>query len=140
MVKLIVGKKGSGKTKTLLKMVDEAAAASKGHVVCIEKGDSLRPNVKNHIRLINTKEYAINGAESYYGFIAGLLAGNYDITDVFGDATFKIICGKDVHNTEMVADFVEKVAGLLGERDVNIVFTVSCDSSELPERVAKYIG
>ena len=94
MVKLIVGSRGTGKTKKLIEQVQQAAKVSKGHVVCIEKGDSLRFDLSYHIRLIDIEEYGVKGPEAYFGFIAGLLAGNYDITEIFGDATFKILCGK----------------------------------------------
>ena len=139
MVQLIVGSKGSGKTKNLIRQVTEAAKVSKGNVVCIEKGHSLRFDISYHIRLINTEEYKITGADAYYGFIAGLLAGNYDITEIFGDATFKILCGKDAKDTELIAVFVEKLAELTKKLDLKIILTISCAVEELPERIHQYI-
>ena len=139
MVQLLVGNKGCGKTKKLIELASEAAKVSKGNVVCVEKGDSLRFDLTYHIRLIDSEEYGINGPDAYYGFIAGLLAGNYDITEVFGDATFRILCGKDCRNTEMLAEFVDKLNAIIKDRDLKITFTVSCDPSELPERTRQYI-
>ncbi|MDL2232678.1 type IV pilus twitching motility protein PilT [Ruminococcaceae bacterium OttesenSCG-928-L11] len=139
MVKLIVGSKGSGKTKKLISMVNDASKISKGNVICIEKGDSLKFDLSYNIRLIDIKEYDVKGSDAYYGFIAGLMAGNYDITDVFGDATFKILCGKDTKDHEALATFVEKLDKLTANSDVVISLTVSCDASELPERVQKFI-
>lgn len=135
MVKLIVGNKGTGKTKTLIHMVEEASKTSKGNVVCIERGDALKFGLNYSIRLIDIKEYQINGAEAYYGFIAGLMAGNYDITEIYGDATFKILCGKDSKDFEALAVFVEKLDALTKGSEVTITFTVSCDAADLPERV-----
>ena len=139
MIQLIVGSKGSGKTKKLLQMVREAASISKGNVVCIEKGESLRFDLSHDIRLINIEEYRIKNAQAYYGFIAGLMAGNYDITDIFGDATFKIICGKDIKDTEILAGFVETLNTLIPD-SVKVTLTVSCDMGDIPERIAKYIA
>lgn len=139
MVRLIVGSRGSGKTKKLIEQVKAAAAVSKGHVICIEKGHSLRFDLNYHIRLINMEEYKAWGPDAYYGFIAGLLAGNYDITEVFGDATFKILCGKDEKNYEALADFVERLSELVKDHDTSITLTVSCDPADLPERIASYI-
>lgn len=139
MIRLIVGNKGFGKTKTLINHVNEAAKVSKGNVVCIERGDSLKFDLNYQIRLIDIKEYGISGAEAYYGFIAGLLAGNYDITDIFGDATFKIICGRDSKDFEALAQFVEKLDALTKDDGPNIMLTVSCDAGDLPERVRGYI-
>lgn len=140
MVKLIVGNRGSGKTKTLLAQVNGAAKVSKGNVVCIERGDSLKFDLSYHIRLIDIKEYNISGADAYYGFIAGLLAGNYDITEIFGDATFKILCGKDSKDFEALAVFIEKVAALTGNDGPNVTLTISCGPDDLPERVRGYIA
>jgi hypothetical protein len=139
MVQLIVGSKGSGKTKTLIKMVEESAAKSKGNVVCIEKGDALKFGLNYTIRLIDIEEYSVNGTEAYYGFIAGLLAGNYDITDIYGDATFKILCGKDAKNCDALADFVEKVNALTEKSGMTITFTVSCDPTDIPERIRAFV-
>ena len=139
MVQLIVGSKGSGKTKKFIAQVSEAANVSKGNVVCIEKGSSLRFDLRHHIRLINIDEYRITGPEAYYGFVAGLLAGNYDITEIFGDATFRILCGKDSKDFELIAIFVEKLSALTKNTDLKIVLTLSCEPSELPERIRQYV-
>lgn len=135
MVQLIVGNKGTGKTKTLIRMVEEATKTSKGNVVCIERGNALKFDLDYSVRLIDINEYQISGAEAYYGFIAGLMAGNYDITEIYGDATFKILCGKDNKDFEAFAGFVERLDALTKESGATITFTVSCDASDLPERV-----
>lgn len=139
MVSMLVGKRGTGKTKKLIEMVKGAAERSKGNVVCIEKGDSMRFDLNYHIRLIDIEEYRISGAGRYYGFIAGLLAGNYDITDVFCDATFKILSGKGEPDYEQLAKFIEDLNALTGAQQVNIVLSVSAVPSELPERIHKFI-
>ena len=79
MIKLIVGTKGTGKTKTLIEMARKAAEESKGNVVCVEKGDKLAHELPNAVRLVNSEEYDIRGFANLYGFLAGFLAGNYDI-------------------------------------------------------------
>ena len=139
MVKLIVGNKGTGKTKMLIHRVNEAAKVSKGNVVCIERGDSLKFDLNYRIRLIDIKEYKLSGVDAYYGFIAGLLAGNYDITEIFGDATFKILCGKDAKDPAALAQFVERIAILTADGP-EVVFTVSCDESELPESIRQFVA
>jgi len=139
MVSMIVGRRGSGKTKNLIDQVREAASRSDGNVVCIEKGKSLRFDLSYHIRLIDIDEYKISGPAGYYGFVAGLLAGNYDITDIFCDSTFKILCGKQEKNFEALATFVEDLSSLTKELKINIILTVSCDLAELPERVHGFV-
>ena len=139
MVKLIVGERGSGKTKQLIDAVSAAAKMSKGNVVCIEKGDSLRFDLNHRIRLININEYGVRGADAYYGFISGLLAGNYDITEIFGDATMRILFGNDEKDFEAMAKFVERVEKLAEGIGANIIFTISCSMTDLPERIRKFV-
>ena len=135
MIKLIVGNKGSGKTKHLIEMVNEAVKTSKGNVVCVEKGDTLTYDVSHEARLVNIDNFAVSGFDAFYGFFCGLFAGNYDITEVFVDATFKV-GGKDY---VAFALMVEKLVKLTEENGATMTFTVSCDKSDLPERIHKYI-
>ena len=90
MIKLIIGKKGSGKTKKLVDMVNAATEQSLGNVVCIEKGDTLTYSVTHKARLIDAESYGISGYGEYYGMVAGIKAGNNDVTHIFGDATLRI--------------------------------------------------
>ena len=95
MIKLITGVPGTGKTKTLISMVNEAVKTSKGNVVCIEKGIKLRFDIDYNARLINAEEYLIDDAQSLFGFISGVIASNHDVTEIFIDAALKI-CNNDV--------------------------------------------
>ncbi|MBQ2676215.1 MAG: hypothetical protein IJF54_02280 [Clostridia bacterium] len=134
MISLIIGKKGSGKTKHLIDNVNEAVKTSKGNVVCIEKGSKLTYDISHAARLVDTDVYGINGDTSLYGFLAGICAGNYDVTDIFVDATLKII-GRDY---DIVADFISRVSALAEESNTRFTFTISCDESELPDKVFDY--
>lgn len=136
MVKIIIGKKGSGKTKNLMDAVNAAAESSNGNVVCIEKGDTLKFSVNYKVKLIDTEVYDISGYEAYYGMICGICAGNYDVTNVFGDATLRI----GSRNYDELSDFLFKVNNLSKESNVDFLFTVSADKEELPEKVLNYVG
>ena len=87
MIKLIIGKKGSGKTKKLVDLVNEATEKSLGNVVCIEKGDTLTYSVTHKARLIDAEDYAISGYGEYYGMLSGIKAGNNDVTHIFTSNT-----------------------------------------------------
>ena len=132
MIKLFIGAKGSGKTKTLIELVNNAASSSNGSVVCIEKGDKLRFDVTSTARLIDTDYYNITNAEKLTGFIAGILASNSDITDIFVDSSLKI-CGNDVEAFEVLLKDVEKLVA-----DVNVVMTVSIATETCPESIKAY--
>ena len=132
MTKILMGLKGMGKTKTLIELVNNAAAESKGSVVCIEKGDKLRFDITSKARLIDTDYYKITDAEKLTGFIAGILASNADITDIFVDSSLKI-CGNDVEAFETLLKDVEDVV-----KDINLVMTVSIAVETCPESIKAY--
>lgn len=83
MVTLLIGKKGTGKTKKLISLANEAVATSAGNVVVIEKGAKLTFDVTHKARLIDTDQYEVQGYDVLYGFVCGICAGNYDVTDIF---------------------------------------------------------
>ena len=136
MLKLIVGVKGTGKTKTLINMANTALENIKGCVVVIEKGTKLTHEIKNKARLVNTEEYAIKDAHMLYGFVAGMYASNYDVSNVFIDSALKI-CGNDV---EEFVKFVTTVDKMCKDHNIEIVMTSSIPVEEVPEELKSYIG
>lgn len=132
MIKLIVGNKGTGKTKKLIELVHDAVKDSKGNVICIEKGATLTYDIKPQVRLIDTEAYDIQGYDMCYAFLAGLFAGNYDITEVFVDSILKI-GGRDLGALGAFLEKIDKISA-----DTECVFTVSADAAELPASIAKY--
>ena len=134
MINLIVGNKGSGKTKKMIAMANEAAKNSKGNVVCVEKGLQLTYDLSHQVRLVDVEQYKVSGVDSYYGFLCGLMAGNYDITDIFCDATLRVV-GKDY---EAFGAMVERLIEQTTANGPVITLTVSCDLADLPERIRQY--
>lgn len=131
MVTLLIGKKGSGKTKKLIQLANEAVAASQGNVVVIEKGAKLTYDVTHKARLIDTDQYMISGYDTLFGFVSGICAGNYDVTDILIDSTFKI-CPTAVEGLE---DFITKMHDLSETADTNIVLLISASEDELPSSI-----
>ena len=134
MIKLIVGTKGSGKTKTMIDLINEATKTATGNVVVIEKSMQLTTSINHAARLVDVDEYKINGAEMLYGFVAGLLAGNYDITEMFIDGILKVL-DHDVTKLGVVLDEIAAIAG----DTVKVTVTVSADEAALPHDVKKYL-
>ena len=132
MIKLFIGGKGSGKTKTLIEMVNNAVNESKGNVVCIEKGDKLIHDITYKARLIDTDAYSVYDADALYGFIAGILASNSDITDLFVDSALKII-GNDTEAFDNMLGKLEKITS-----EVNLVMTSSINVEDASEVVKSY--
>ena len=135
MLKLIVGVKGTGKTKTLINLVNSALEVTKGDVVCIEKGTQLRYDIKPAARLVNADEYMIKDAQSLYGFVAGILASNHDVTDLFIDGTLRI-CQRDMAAFDQLLLELEK---LLEKVEINLTMTVSMPVESASDTVRKFI-
>ena len=135
MIKLIVGVKGTGKTKQLIELVSQALNTTNGDVVCIEKGDKLRFDVNYRCRLVDTEAFGVTDAASLYGFVAGILASNHDVTDVFIDSALKI-CQED---TAAFDEFLKKADGIAEKNDAKLVITASIPAENVTETMKKYI-
>ncbi len=134
-MKLIIGVKGTGKTKTLIDMVNTSIDTSKGSVICIEKGDKLKFDIKYQCRLIDSDEYLICDAQSLFGFIAGIFASNHDVTDLYIDSALKI-CANDLSAFDKFLDEMDNLSEKFG---VNLVMTSSIPVEEASDTVKKYL-
>ena len=133
MIKLIVGTKGSGKTKAMVDMINNATQTTTGNVVVIEKCMNLTYHIDYKARLIDMDEYKISGFDMLYGFISGVLAGNYDITELFLDGILRIT-DHDMAAAAKVLNAIDKITS-----NIEVVVTVSADAAELPEDLKKYV-
>jgi len=135
MVKLIMGLKGSGKTKTLVDLVVKAVAEENGDVVCIEKDKNLTYDIPYTARLIHASEYGINTNNLLRGFICGLHAGNYDITHVFIDNFYKLL---DDCSPEAVADFLDWLDDFSKANNLSFTITATDDADNVTDRIKRY--
>ena len=135
MVKVIMGLKGSGKTKALVEQIRQAADEAHGDVVCIEKDKNLTYDIPYTVRLIHASEYNINSNALLRGFISGLHAGNYDITHVFIDNFLKML---DDSSDDAVADFLGWLDKFSTDNKVDFVVSCSTSSEDVDERIKKF--
>ena len=135
MIHVIMGLKGSGKTKKMIDSINETLANASGDVVCIEYGKKLTYDINYRVRLVDSKEYGINSLEMLKGFLSGLHAGNFDITNVYIDNLYKTI-GADRANGEA---FILWCAEFAKANNMNITLTVSDDPAEASEAVKAYL-
>ena len=110
MIKVIMGKKGSGKTKQMIDMINSAVQTEHGNVVCIERGSKLTFDISHQIRLVESSEYDITSYTALKGFVSGMYAGNYDITHIFIDSLTKIVGGECDHETEKFLAWLDNFA------------------------------
>ena len=135
MVKLIVGGAGSGKTKTIIELVNAAVKDEKGSVVCITKGDKLRFDISRDARLVNISEYAVSSYDGLLGFLCGIHAGNYDINHIYIDGLYKVAGVKDPSQAE---SFLDKLNAFAATHTVKFTVSLSEDDAAVTEGMKKY--
>ena len=134
MIRVLIGPKGTGKTKELIETVNSVAKTAEGSVICLERDDKLRYEIDPQVRLISTDEYGINDYDMFFGFIGGLRASNYDITEIFVDSVTKICRSDDIKELETFLDELESIAN-----GIDIFITVSMDISLATPKIQKYL-
>ena len=135
MVYLIIGKKGTGKTKKLVKLAQDALHQATGQIVFIDEDKRCMSELNYKIRFINTKEIELYSADELFGFIAGMIAGNYDTQKIFIDGLYNIT---NLTN-DTIEDFLKKLDKMCSKNDIDIYINVSTTSDKLPETTHKYI-
>ena len=134
VIQIIFGKKGSGKTKRILDMANASVKEAKGNVLFVDDDKSYTLSLKPQIRFIDASEYEVKGPELFYGFLAGILAGNYDISVIYVDAFLKLVkAGGD----ELV-DFFAKLETLVANAGCDMIISFSEDAENVPESIRKY--
>ena len=135
MVRLIMGLKGSGKTKKLLEMVHDAVDSEHGDIVFIERSAKLIYDIPHKVRLIDASQYGFNGYDFLKGYISGLYSANYDITHIFIDSVLQII-GKDIDDE--AEEFFEWCEQFGLKEHVRFTITISVDINKATDRIRKY--
>ena len=135
MIQVIMGLKGSGKTKKLIDSIHEAVANANGDVVCIEYGKKLTYDVNYRVRLVDSQEYGISNPDMLKGFLSGLHAGNFDITNVYIDNLYKTI-GSDRAAGE---EFLLWCADFAKVNNMEITITVSDDPAGASEAIRAFL-
>ena len=136
MIKLIIGKKGSGKTKELINDVHNSINVENGNIVFICNGDRHVLDLNHSVRLIDVAEFDTADFRVFKSFINGILSQNYDITSVFIDSLFKIV----PDDAENLANFINDLEVISDDTGIKFTICISADKSELPEAIYKYIA
>ncbi len=136
MVRVIMGVKGTGKTKQMIELINTAVQNEHGNVVCIERGPKLTYDINYKIRLVEASHYEMKSYDFLKGFISGLYAGNYDITHIFIDSLTKIVPSEA---TDMaVEDFLDWLNKFGEDNNIKFTVTISADTSLATDGVKKY--
>ena len=135
MIQFIVGKKGKGKTKIILDMVNKEISDVSGNIVYLDKSTKHMYELNNKVRLIDVSEYGVLNADEFVGFIRGLVSQDHDLEQLYFDSFLKISCleGKDI------VDTVKKLDSISDAYNFKIVASLSLDESEVPEEIKSKI-
>ena len=138
MVQLIMGLKGSGKTKRLVEMVATAVREETGSVVCIEKDKILTYDIPYQARLIYACDYAnaMGSYDFFKGFLSGLHAGNYDITHVFIDNFTKML---SEISEQQIAEFLAWLNDFSEREHIQFTLSLSMDPAATGSEITKYM-
>ena len=136
MVRLIMGEKGTGKTKKLIEMINTTAQEDNGSVVCVEAKSTMTFDLHYHVRLISAYEYDLSNYEALRGFLFGLYPGNYDISHIFIDNLFKITGGEC---NQAADDFLNELERFSNATGVKFTISVSGDPALATDGMQKYL-
>ena len=134
MIRIIYGKKGSGKTKKIIDAANEAVKSSTGELVFIDDDNRYMYDLRHEIRFVNATEYDVSSPDTFMGFICGILAGNYDISVIYVDAFLKLV---KTQPDELEA-FFAKLEKLVANANCDLVISFSEDAANVPECIRKY--
>ena len=136
MVRVIMGKKGSGKTKQMIELINAAVGTEHGNVVCIERNRALTYNIDYNIRLVEASDFDIKDFEFLKGMVSGLYAGNYDITHIFIDSLCKVV---PCDGNPEVEEFLDWLNRFSEQNNIKFTVTISADTSLATEGMQKYL-
>ena len=135
MVRVIMGVKGTGKTKQMIELINTAVQNEHGNVVCIERGPKLTYDIHYKIRLVEASQYDMSSYDFLKGFISGLYAGNYDITHIFIDSLTKIVPTEGYNDVEEFLNWLNN----FGEKNgIKFTITISDEPDLAPEGIKQY--
>ena len=132
MIKVIFGQKGTGKTKKMIDSVNSVAENATGSVIFIDDSDQLKYDVSRKVRYINVREYLDKEDGQFFGFLNGIIASNYDISDIFIDRFVHVITGD-------AEDFFKRLEILSKKENIDFYISFSSTDKEVPEYLEEYI-
>lgn len=135
MVRVIMGVKGTGKTKQMIELINTAVQNEHGNVVCIERGPKLTYDINYKIRLVEASHYDMKDYDFLKGFVSGLYAGNYDITHIFIDSLTKIVPTDGYNDVE---DFLNWLNNFGEKNGIKFTITISDEPDLAPEGIKQY--
>lgn len=141
MIQVILGDKGSGKTKRLIDLANEALKQEHGNIIFIDDDKRYMYDLRHEVRFVDASEYPTVhhcSAHEFLGFLCGMLSADFDLSLVAIDA-FKKIVNKTELDAEEMSDFFAQLEQLSEKHKCDFVISVSSAESDVPEYIKKYV-
>lgn len=138
MIQVILGKKGSGKTKRLIDLANDSLKSEHGVIVFVDDDKRYMYDLRHEIRFVNAGEFALGehrSADWFYGLLGGMLAVNFDISLIFVDAFARLINNTDWNQ---LGDLFDRLEKLSSHHNCDLVLSVSANPEVLPEFITRY--
>ena len=134
-ISLIVGHKGSGKTKMMIDLANDRARESHGSIVFVNKNHRLIYDLVHQIRVVCMEDYEeITNSDEYIGFLYGIISGDHDIEAIFIDS---ILRHADVHKDD-IPEFLARLRVICEQHDIDFTVSLSADLEDLSDDIADF--
>jgi hypothetical protein len=137
MVQLVVGRKGKGKTKIVLEMVNKEITTASGNIVYLDKGNDHMYELNNKVRLINVSDYGVSNPDEFLGFIRGIVSQDHDLEQMYFDGFLKISHLEGTDRLESVVNELDEISDTYGFK---IIISLSVDEGDLPESLKSKVA
>ena len=128
MVKLLVGHKGSGKTKQMIDLANTLVENSKGSIIFINKNQRLMYDLKYRIRVICMEDFEhVTNSDEYIGFLYGIISSDHDIETIFIDSILK---HADFKMSDL-PEFIDRLKDISKNYGMDFVVSVSAEKEEM---------
>ena len=128
MVKLLIGHKGTGKTKRMIELANESVEYAKGSIIFINKNQRLMYDLKYRIRVICMEDYEhITNSDEYIGFLYGIISADHDIETIFIDSILK---HADFKLTNL-PEFIDRLKDISKNYGMDFVVSLSAEKDEM---------
>ena len=135
MIQLIFGEKGSGKTKKILDIANNAADTAKGSIAFVDIDDDYMYDLNLSIRFINATEYALSGPKMFYGFLCGIAASDPDLEYIVIDSFMKIVR----HDLDTLEELFRQMEKFSESHNIHLVLSLSCMPEQIPAFLQPYL-
>ncbi|MBQ6899808.1 MAG: hypothetical protein IJN72_03125 [Firmicutes bacterium] len=128
MVKLLVGHKGSGKTKQMIDIANQSVENSRGSIIFINKDQRLMYDLKYRIRVICMEDFEhVTNSDEYIGFLYGIISSDHDIETIFVDSILK---HADFKMSDL-PEFIDRLKDISKNYGMDFVVSVSAEKEEM---------